>query len=257
MKSDFRKIWHTLLALGILFPFALLLMLSFGREWRYPSILPSIFTIRNWEVIFTAGSGLAQSLILSLIISVCVAVLSTAAGFMTSKFIAGHRYRNTWMFLSFFPFILPPVIYAATIYYYFIRLHLTGTVPGVIIGQLLIAFPYSIILFSGFWNTRLKSMEDLVYTLGGRPRDTYMRVMIPMARGMLMISLFQTFLISWFEYGLTTIIGVGAIQTLTLKVFQYVGDANIFYAALSCCLLIIPPALMLYFNKKYLLKKHI
>lgn len=257
MSYKIRKPWVIVPALIILFPFALLLMLSFGREWRYPSLLPSIFTIENWRVIFSSGSGLAQSLILSLIISASVALVSTAAGFMTSKYIAGHRRGNTLMFLSFLPFILPPVIYAATVYFYFIRLHLAGTVAGVIIGQLLIAFPYSIILFSGFWNHRLRAMQDLVHILGGNTYDTYLRVFIPMARGMLMISLFQTFLISWFEYGLTSIIGVGAIQTLTLKVFQYVGEANIFYAALSCCLLILPPAVMLYFNKRYLLKKHI
>lgn len=65
---------------------------------------------------------------------------------------------------------------------------------------------------------------------------------------------FQAFLISWFEYGLTTLIGIGKVQTLTVKVFQYIGEANIFHAALASLLLALPPAGLLWVNKQVLFK---
>ncbi|MFT6749600.1 MAG: putative spermidine/putrescine transport system permease protein, partial [Flavobacterium sp.] len=52
--------------------------------------------------------------------------------------------------------------------------------------------------------------------------------------------------------GLTRIIGAGKIKTLTLSVFKYINEANVFYSALASCLLIIPPMLLIYINKKVL-----
>ncbi|MEO1805346.1 MAG: ABC transporter permease, partial [Bacteroidota bacterium] len=60
--------------------------------------------------------------------------------------------------------------------------------------------------------------------------------------------------ISWFEYGLTTLIGVGKIQTLTLKVYQYVNEANIYFAALASCLLFLPPLILIWVNKRFVFR---
>jgi putative spermidine/putrescine transport system permease protein len=57
-------------------------------------------------------------------------------------------------------------------------------------------------------------------------------------------------LISWFEFGFTNFIGVGKVQTLTIKVYQFVLEANPYLAALASCLLLFPPILLLWRKKK-------
>lgn len=250
-----RSFFARLLAITLLFPVAYLLVLSLAERWLFPHMLPVSWTIERWTTLLAGGSELFHSLILSLGIASAVAVISTLGGFYTSKQLAYHRRRRLWMQLSYFPFVLSPVIYAALLYYFFIQAGLSGNLYGVILAQLLIAYPYSVILFSGFWTERAHQIEKLVQTLGGSRWQTYRHVFLPMARGLLLVCFFQTFLISWFEYGLTTIIGVGKVQTLTLKVFQYITEANFYYAALSSSLLVLPPIILLYFNKKYLFKK--
>jgi putative spermidine/putrescine transport system permease protein len=64
---------------------------------------------------------------------------------------------------------------------------------------------------------------------------------------------FQSFLVSWFEYGLTQFIGLGKVKTLTVMVFNFINEANLFYAALACVLLVLPPIVLLYMNKKVLI----
>lgn len=246
-------LWGIIILLA--FPFLFILMLSLAGEWRYPSILPTTWSLNAWRSLLALNSDITQSLLRSTVIALTVASTATGLGFITSKSIAYHRHQRGLMMLSYFPFILSPVIYAACINYFFIIWGLSGSIPGVILGQLLIAYPYSVILFSGFWNNRMHQMELLVATLGGSAWQTYWHVLLPMAKGMLLVSFFQTYLISWFEYGLTTIIGVGKVETLTLQVYQYVLEANLFYAALSSFILIIPPALLLYVNKKYLFSR--
>lgn len=243
------------LAITLLLPVVYLLLLSVAQTWIFPQVFPEGLTFSRWAALWTGSNALFNSLVLSLVIALSVATISTFTGFYTSKHLAYHPERSLWMRLSYFPFVLSPVIYAAVLYFYFIKLGLSGNIVGVILAQLLIAYPYSVILFSGFWSKRTKRIEKLVQTLGGNRWQAYRRVLLPMAQGLLLVCFFQTFLISWFEYGLTTIIGVGQVQTLTLKVFQYINEANFYNAALSSSLLVLPPIILLYFNKKYLFQK--
>ena len=115
----------------------------------------------------------------------------------------------------------------------------------------MIAYPFAVIICTGHWNEELRSMEQLVLTLGGSQIDAYKRVILPVSKGILLVCFFQTFLISWFEYGLTTLLGVGKVQTLTLKVYQFVNEANPYLAALASWLLFIPPAILLWINKRF------
>lgn len=253
--SRFQSHIAKALAAAFIFPVAYLLLLSLAEVWIFPQMVPDGITIERWIALLTGGNDLFGSLILSLVTALSVATLSTFAGFYTSKHLAYHPRRSLWMKLSYFPFVLSPVIYAAVLYYYFIEIGLSGNIVGVILAQLLIAYPYSVILFSGFWSKRIQHIEKLVQTLGGNRWQTYRRVFLPMAQGLLLVCFFQTFLISWFEYGLTTIIGVGQVQTLTLKVFQYINEANFYNAAISSSLLVLPPIILLYFNKRYLFHK--
>ena len=48
------------------------------------------------------------------------------------------------------------------------------------------------------------------------------------------------------------IIGTGKVKTLTLSVFKFINEANVFYAAFASVLLVIPPMLLVYLNKKML-----
>lgn len=255
MTYKSAKIATAVLAAVVAFPFAYLLVLSLATSWRFPEIFPRHLSFTNWQGLFAGQKNLLRSFALSIGVSTAVAFSVTAAGFITSKHIAYHRHRGHLLLLAYFPFILSPVIYAAFIYFYFVTFGLTGNAGGVILGQILIAYPFSVILFSGYWNAPLKALEDLVATLGGNALQTYLKVLVPMAKGMLLVCFFQTFLISWFEYGLTSLIGVGKIQTLTLKAFQYLNEANVYYAAVSGCLLLAPPTFLLWINKRFIFTK--
>jgi len=236
-------------------PVVILVMLSLSQQWMYPFVLPKKYTAEAWLYIFEGDNKIAQSILTSAGIALSVATLATAMGFFSSRVIAYHRHKRPLLLLAYLPFVLSPVIFAVCIKYYFIILGLAGTFWGVILAQLIIAYPYSIIFFTSFWNLRMQQYQSLVNTLGGSHAQAFKKVLLPMAIPMLITGFFQCFLISWFEYGLTLIIGFGKVQSLTIKVFQYLTEANIFYAALSCCLLILPPIVLLWVNKKFIYHK--
>lgn len=235
-------------------PFLLLLILSVGGQWSFPDILPRQWTSAYWAAAIDPSGSLNRSLLASLALSFSIATAATGLGFATSREIAYHPKRDRWILLAYFPYAMAPVILAACMQHYFLVMGFSGKWFGVWLAQLCMAYPFAVIFFSGFWNQRMRSMEELVATLGGTPRQAFWKVFWPMSRGALLVCFFQTFLISWFEYGLTSLIGVGKVQTLTVRVFQYVQEANIFQAALAGCLLFLPPLLLWWLNKKWLFR---
>ncbi len=255
MKFSWRNIILSVMVLLIIFPFLFMVGLSLSSDWRYPEFLPSYFGFRNWKDVLSSESDLLPSFLLSAAISLLVAVSSTAMGFMVSRSVYLHPKRKILNLLAYFPYVLAPVVFGACLSYFFLKLGLFGNTIGVIIAQFLIAFPYAMIFFSSFWSDQIKNYEELAATLGSSKTQTYTRVLLPLAKGMILICFFQTFLISWFEYGLTSVIGIGKVQTLTIKVFLFIKEANYYYGALSCCLLIFPPVILLYLNKRYVFKK--
>ncbi|MBA3985622.1 MAG: ABC transporter permease subunit [Flavobacteriales bacterium] len=247
-----KKFLQYAFILSIGFPVVFLFMLSLGRRWAYPNIFPEQMDFANWEFLQQSDSKLFQAFFISLGISLCLAIFVTVIGFIISKFIAYSKKRNVYLVLAYIPYLLSPVIMAVIFQYYFIITHLTGTYLGVIIAQFLVAFPFGIIILVNFWNAELKSLEALSYTLGGSRLQTYRKILLPLSKNAIMLCFFQVFLISWFEYGLTNLIGSGKVRTLTVSVFNFVTEANIFYAAIACCLLIFPPMLLLYINKRFI-----
>ncbi len=231
--------------------------LSLISGWRFPDILPQYTGFANWETILSSEAGLLQSFISSVTISLSVAIVTTLSGFFISRSVFYNKYSRVLTLFTYFPYILAPVVFAACLSFFFLKMGLFGNITGVIVAQFLVTFPYALIFFSSFWNKKVKSYEDLVATLGGNRFQAFTKVLLPLAKSLLLICFFQTFLISWFEYGLTSIIGVGKVQTLTIKVFLFIKESNYYYGALSCCLLIFPPVVLLYFNKKYVFKNMI
>jgi len=248
----FKKIAPYLFIASVFFPMLFLLMLSLGRKWHYPSVFPEKITLENWYSLFETGSDLLKTGSTSIIISLTVAFLVTTIAFPVSRSIARSRYRSLFMMLTYIPYLLSPVIMAVIFQVYFIISRLTGTVTGVVIAQFLIAFPFAIIIFNNFWNHSIQAMETLSESLGAKKWQTFVKITIPLSKNALALCFFQVFLISWFEYGLTNLIGSGKIKTLTVSVFNFVNEANIFYAAVACCLLILPPLLLLYLNKRFI-----
>lgn len=253
----FKKgiVTSALIVLVCTVPLVIILLLSFARNWVFPSVLPQQFTTASWVSLFTDTNGMGTSFLLTLFIALAVAALATAAGFFSSRFIAYHRHKKTLLLLAYLPFVLSPVILAVCLKYYFIKMGLAGAAWGVAMAQLVIAFPYSIIFFIGFWNNKVQQYTALVQTLGGTATHVFQKAILPLAKPMLLVCFFQCFLISWFEYGLTSVIGYGKVQTLTVMVYGFVTEANIFYAALSCCLLVLPPVVLLLINKKIVFRQ--
>ncbi|NBC05250.1 MAG: ABC transporter permease [Bacteroidetes bacterium] len=250
-----RKLAFTILWLSFLIPFGVLVYLSLSTQWHYPSLVSHPFTLEYWRSFIAGSSGLFQSAGLSVLISMTVSTCATIGGFLISRGIAYYTSGRWWLVSAYFPYVIAPVVLAVMLNYYFLHIGFSGTLIGVMSAQLLITLPYAIIFFYGYWNQNIRNFENLVDTLGGGFIQKIKHAVLPSAKGLLVICFFQCYLISWFEYGLTQFIGIGKVETLTIMVYRYVAESNPYLAALAGTLLIIPPVVLLFVNRKFIFQK--
>ena len=249
---------RTLLALFLallVLPFAYLPLLSLASNWRYPRLLPEGLSSANWQLALTSGSGVGSSLWLSVLLSAGVAFTVTIGGFVLGKMVAAHTQRTRFQAIACLPFAFSPVIYAYCLQFFFLKADLSGSILGVVVAQVLLLLPFGVLFFSSHWDERLHAMEQLTRTLGGSRRDAWRRVLIPVSQPALLTAFFQSFLLSWFDYGLTSVIGLGQVPTLSVLVWQFIGEANPYFAAIGSCLLVFPPVILLFINKKIVFRK--
>lgn len=244
--------------LGLLvLPFAYLSLLSFATGWRFPALSPEGLSIKNWRSALAIGAGVGTALLRSILLSGAVAAVVTGGGFLLGKAIAAHPARARWQAMAYLPYAFSPVIYAYCLQFFFLKTNLSGALTGVWIAEILLLLPFGVLFFSNYWDARLQSMEQLVRTLGGQTRDVWLRALIPVSKTALLTVFFQSFLLSWFDYGLTSVIGLGQVRTLSIQVWQYIGEANPFFAAIGSCLLIFPPVVLLMLNKRIVFRETI
>ncbi|MGH8338327.1 MAG: ABC transporter permease, partial [Gammaproteobacteria bacterium] len=233
-------------------PPALLLMLSLSRYWTYPAIWPQRFQVSQWLSVFSGAQGIPGALFNSVAMASSVAVLATAAGFVTSWRVAAHPRRARLIALAHLPFALSPVVFGVSLLFVFIRLPLAGKPAGVVMAQWVFAYGYAVILLAGFWNQQVEALSGLACSLGATRYQLWSRVLLPHAAGILAVCFFQTFLISWFDYALVLLIGAGKVPTLTMRVFEYFGSGDVRLAATCALLLMSPPLLVLMINRRVL-----
>lgn len=230
-------------------PYVLVPVLSAVRNWRFPHLLPTAWQPGRWHH-FLVSSAIMDSIWLSVVISLLVTLVATPLGFLAARFVAYHPRREQLLITAYAPYVFSPVILATVLLYVYLKLDWVGSIGGVLAVQIMFASGFALLFFVPFWNERKRQLESLVYTLGGSKRQAFTHVLLPLFREPLLICAFQTFLISWTQYGTTLLIGAGKIQTLPLKVYDFVYEANPQYAAMAATLLIVPPALLIWFNRK-------
>ena len=233
-------------------PLCLLVLLSLTRHWTWPALLPTEWQTQQWRDLFADPQGLGVIVLRSLAMGNGVAVLATALGFATSRSVARHAHQDMLMVLLHTPFAISPVVLGVSLLYTFLKLHLAGHIVGVMLAHLMFAYAYAVILLSGFWNPRVQSLVELAVLLGADRRQVWMKVLIPLARPLLAVCFLQTFLISWFDYALTLLIGGGHVATLTISLYQYLSSGDIRLAATCGLLLLAPPLVALGFNRRLL-----
>jgi len=225
----------------LLTPQLLLLLLSAGSGWSYPRLLPDRLDGGPWRQLL-GYSGLLQAAVTGGLLSLVSGVMSTLFGLLISRSVRRSRgvIRRLSRALLLLPFVISPVVAGVCLFDLAARTGIAGSLAGVLFGQMLFGTATAAVFLSDGWSDLAERQEQLVRSFGGGSAAVWRHAILPRTRGLLLICLLQTSLLSWLDYGIVLQIGGGRVQTLTLRLFSLIRESSVNQAALAGLLLLLP-----------------
>jgi putative spermidine/putrescine transport system permease protein len=230
----------------LLAPILVTAVMSFSNDavLSYP---PSTWGVR-WYGALIENGDFGKAFRTSAVIAAAVACLSLLAGVPAAYAIARYHFVGRASLFALFtaPLLLPSIVLGVGMLLVFVRLHLTATYSGLILGHLVVTFPYVLRIVTTSFASLPPDLEDAARTLGGSPWKVFSRITLPLMAPGLVASVSLAFLVSFDEVVISLFLVGPRLTTLPVQVFNYVYyrvDPQI--AALSVVLIVLSVLIVL------------
>lgn len=128
--------------------------------------------------------------------------MSATAGYALSRFNFPGRRSLMWTFLITQMF--PVAILIVPIYTIMSNLGLINTLTSLVIAYCTVAVPFCTWMLKGYYDTIPRELDEAAALDGLGPFQTFWRVILPLARPGLAVTMFYTFLTAWSEIAYAT-----------------------------------------------------
>jgi len=195
-------------------PLFILIPISFsGAEFlAWP---PTDMGARWYREVLTSPIWLAaagRSFVVAAATSVICAVVAVPAALAFLRL--SGRSASAAFALLISPLLVPRMVIAVSLFYVYARLGLVGTIPGLVIGHVIIALPYFFIAVVAVLKTYDRRLDLAAASLGASPLRTTRHVTLPLIAGGLISAALFAFVISLDELNIALFTSGGLVSTL-------------------------------------------
>ncbi|MBD3679135.1 MAG: ABC transporter permease [Rhodobacteraceae bacterium] len=228
-----QKIWHYsyLTLCGLIFffliaPIIVIIPLSFNAEDFFtftPKMLaldPEGYSLKHYRDFFT-NPNWQQALVNSVKIAPVATLLSVSLGTLAAVGLSQSHvpFRRAIMAVLISPMIVPLIISAAGMYFFYSRIGLQGTYFGVVLAHAVLGVPFVIITVTATLVGFDRSLTRAAANMGADPVTTFFRVQMPLILpGVISGGLFA-FITSFDEVVVVLFVGSAGQKTLPWQMF--------------------------------------
>ncbi|MCZ6604257.1 MAG: ABC transporter permease [Alphaproteobacteria bacterium] len=202
-------------------PILVIIPLSFNAEPYFTYPMPG-FSMRWYQDILDNELWLLaikNSVIIAFFATILATTLGTIAALGLSK--ANLPYKGLIMGLMISPMIVPIVITAVGMYFFYAKLGLTNNLPGLIIAHAVLGTPFVVITVTATLVGFDHSLTRAAANLGANPTGTFFKVTMPLVLpGMISGGLFA-FVTSFDE--VVVVLFLGGVEERTIPRQMYSG----------------------------------
>ena len=160
------------------------------------------------------------------------------------------RGKNTLIMGVFSTQMFPQVLLIIPMYLIIFSLSLLDTVIGVVLGQLILVLPFQVWMLKGYFDGIPKDLDEAARIDGCGIAQRLVYVVLPVAAPGIMVAAFFSFVVSWGDYLIVSIITQSQrTATLTL-IIQRLSSALLIrwgQVAAATVLTIVPTIILFYF----------
>ncbi|HXY25897.1 MAG TPA: ABC transporter permease [Candidatus Acidoferrum sp.] len=229
---------NLLLLLYLMAPIIVVVATSFGSS-AYPLFPPNDLTLA-WFRKFWENPELREALRLSATLSATSTFLATIIGTLSSLAIVRYRVpgKSYFSVILLSPILFPAIVLALALLVAFQRVGLTQSFKGLVAAHTLLITPFVIRLVMASLEDFDPSLEEAAQNLGAGWWRTFTRITLPLIRPGILAGAVFAFIMSFDELVVTLMLAGPELQTLPIRIFNYVqysSDPTI--SAISTCLI--------------------
>jgi putative spermidine/putrescine transport system permease protein len=246
-RDGFGWIALVLLILVVLGPLYSVVLWAFAERWQYPSLIPTQFGLRFWEQTFSRADILA-ALPFSIVLSLAVTLISALICLPASYAFARLRFRGRQLLLLSFlaTNAFPRFGLYVSIAVIFFRLDLIGTIPGVILIQLVNTLLLMIWIPTAAFQSIDRSLEEAALDVGASPLRVFIQITLPMVLPALAAALLLTFVNTFYEAQGALLVGLPRIVTMPVLMYSLINSQLVVqYGAIVSFVLWMPSLILL------------
>lgn len=254
-SSDFFGVLLVVvLAIVILGPMLTVALWAFAERWRYPSLLPTQWGLSYWQETFSRADiiqALPLSLGLATVVTLLSAVICLPAAYAFARMNFPGRQALLLSFLTVNAF--PRFGLYVSIAVLFFRLGLVGTLPGVILIQVVNTLLIMIWIPTSAFQRVDRALEEAALDVGASRLRVFVQITLPQVFPALAAALLLTFVGTFYEAQGALLIGVPNIRTLPVLMYSYINNQVVVqYGAVLSLAMWLPSLVLLTFAQRFL-----
>jgi ABC-type spermidine/putrescine transport system permease subunit I len=246
-RSQSRLLWGIVIALLVFLsaPTFLMIPLSFnaGSGLAWP---PHGFSMQWYHHMLQSPLWM-QAIARSFIVAICTGLLSMLIGTPAAFLLVRGNVRGKSAMLAFvmLPLVVPRMILAVGLFYFFAHIGLVGTTLGLVLGHTVVAVPYVVITMMAVLRNYDIRLDFAAQSMGARPSATLRFVTFPILAAGLMSSFLFAFATSFDELTIALFSSGGLSTTLPKQFWDEITmQISPVIAAVSTCLFIFTACLI-------------
>ena len=274
-KQRVRSLWHSFALNAILvtacvvtlYPVLWVVKMAVSRIdgmslTPNPFPAPDQVTLENFRALLGATDGdgrwlfghqLFASVIVSVATTIVGLVLAVTAAYALSRFrLPGRQASMQSLLISQ---MFPATMMMVPLYAILQKLGMLNSLSGLVLVYSTTSLPFCVWMLKGYFDTIPKELEEAATMDGASPLQTFVRVVLPLARPALAVTALFSFLTAWNEFILAaTLLNEASRYTLPVALRMFVGEYNVEWGKFAAgALLVSAPVMALFFA----LQKHL
>ncbi|MCE4612940.1 MAG: carbohydrate ABC transporter permease [Desulfurococcales archaeon] len=253
--TGIAKAWFILLLaswIGLPIAVAMIYAVSDRDAIYEPTPIPLEYSLRQLQELWYlgAGSAIVNSVIVALLTIAISFALGVPAGYAFARYVfPGKDFLKLLIIgLRMFPIIVIAVP-LATLY---IRLGLSDSLLGLALAHSAMSIPFVVLITSGVFAGVSRELEEAGMVFGLDPLGVFLRITIPLALPGLAAAAMFTFLMSWNEVFIASILTT-TNRPLSAFILSTALTAPDYYKFAGTLIIILPALVFVFITRRYLI----
>jgi putative spermidine/putrescine transport system permease protein len=233
-----ERIWHycfiaicVSIFVFLIFPILIILPLSFNQQPYFSftaemlRLEPGAYTTKWYQEFFTSlnwQGAVKNSFIIAFFSTIISTFLGTLAALGLSR--PDFPFKTTIMGLLISPMVVPLIISAAGMFFFYSRIGLQGTHVGVILAHAALATPFVVIVVTATLSGFDHSLTRAAASLGSSPAHSFFHITVPLILPGVISGALFAFITSFDEVVVVLFVGSYNQRTIPWQMFSGIRE---------------------------------